>query len=73
MDGFEAADGVIVLAATNIPETLDAALTRPGRFDRHGARAVVSRLGQPLTFLSRPGASNPLRIFLSPLWRTQWP
>eukprot|EP00959_Pyramimonas_sp_CCMP1952_P459180 9477831-Pyramimonas_sp.AAC.1 len=35
MDGFETNEGVIVLAATNLPETLDAALTRPGRFDRH--------------------------------------
>jgi len=34
MDGFEANEGVIVLAATNLPETLDGALTRPGRFDR---------------------------------------
>ncbi|MBC8542093.1 ATP-dependent zinc metalloprotease FtsH [Bianquea renquensis] len=34
MDGFEGNTGVIILAATNRPETLDPALTRPGRFDR---------------------------------------
>ncbi len=34
MDGFEDNTGVIILAATNRPETLDPALTRPGRFDR---------------------------------------
>ena len=34
MDGFEGNTGVIILAATNRPESLDAALTRPGRFDR---------------------------------------
>ena len=34
MDGFEGNSGVIILAATNRPETLDPALTRPGRFDR---------------------------------------
>jgi len=34
MDGFEENNGVIILAATNRPESLDAALTRPGRFDR---------------------------------------
>ena len=34
MDGFEENTGVIILAATNRPESLDAALTRPGRFDR---------------------------------------
>lgn len=34
MDGFEANNGVVILAATNRPESLDPALTRPGRFDR---------------------------------------
>jgi cell division protease FtsH len=40
MDGFESNRGVILMAATNRPETLDAALLRPGRFDRH---VVVDR------------------------------
>jgi cell division protease FtsH len=35
MDGFSSNSGVIVMGATNRPETLDAALLRPGRFDRH--------------------------------------
>ena len=34
MDGFDGSNGVIILAATNRPESLDPALTRPGRFDR---------------------------------------
>ena len=34
MDGFDANNGVIILAATNRPEVLDPALQRPGRFDR---------------------------------------
>lgn len=35
MDGFDAAQGIILIAATNRPDTLDPALLRPGRFDRH--------------------------------------
>ena len=41
MDGFEENSGVILLAATNRPESLDSALTRPGRFDR---RAPVQKI-----------------------------
>ncbi|MBI4043014.1 MAG: ATP-dependent metallopeptidase FtsH/Yme1/Tma family protein [Deltaproteobacteria bacterium] len=40
MDGFESAEGVILIAATNRPDVLDPALLRPGRFDR---RVVVPR------------------------------
>jgi cell division protease FtsH len=40
MDGFEAAEGIVVLAATNRVDVLDSALTRPGRFDR---RVYVNR------------------------------
>ncbi|KFM24914.1 ATP-dependent zinc metalloprotease FTSH 11, chloroplastic/mitochondrial [Auxenochlorella protothecoides] len=59
MDGFEENSGVVVMAATNLPETLDPALTRPGRFDRqvavplpdvHGRRAILDLYfkGKPL-------------------------
>ena len=50
MDGFDGSDGVVLLAATNRPESLDPALTRPGRFDRqipvelpdlHGREAIL--------------------------------
>jgi ATP-dependent metalloprotease len=40
LDGFEQTEGVIIIAATNFPESLDKALTRPGRFDRHGTSPI---------------------------------
>jgi len=46
MDGFEANQGLIVLAATNRPEILDAALLRPGRFDRRVTISAPSMTGR---------------------------
>src|ERR1700733_15124376 len=46
MDGFESVEAVVVLAATNRPEILDAALLRPGRFDRRVAVAPPDRAGR---------------------------
>ena len=46
MDGFESNNGVIILAATNRPESLDPALTRPGRFDRRVPVELPDRAGR---------------------------
>jgi cell division protease FtsH len=46
MDGFEGNEGVVVLAATNRPEVLDAALLRPGRFDRRVSVSAPDRNGR---------------------------
>ncbi|HXO06758.1 MAG TPA: ATP-dependent zinc metalloprotease FtsH, partial [Solirubrobacteraceae bacterium] len=46
MDGFDSVEAVAVLAATNRPEILDAALLRPGRFDRRVAVQPPDRLGR---------------------------
>jgi cell division protease FtsH len=48
MDGFDTATGVIVIGATNRPDVLDAALLRPGRFDRRIAVQPPDRLGRRL-------------------------
>ena len=46
MDGFQQSDAVIVIAATNRPDVLDKALTRPGRFDRHIMVDLPSKEGR---------------------------
>ncbi|MCW9709560.1 ATP-dependent zinc metalloprotease FtsH [Avibacterium sp. 21-586] len=46
MDGFEGNEGVIVIAATNRPDVLDPALTRPGRFDRQVVVGLPDVLGR---------------------------
>jgi cell division protease FtsH len=46
MDGFESAEAVVVLGATNRPDVLDAALLRPGRFDRRVAVHAPDRQGR---------------------------
>ena len=77
MDGFEANEGVILVAATNRPDVLDPALLRPGRFDRRvvvprpdvqgprrdPARSIRARCRSPMTSMS---ASSPARLPASP-------
>jgi hypothetical protein len=50
MDGLEGSEGVVVLAATNRPEAVDDALTRPGRFDRLVAVGLPDRVGRRAIF-----------------------
>ena len=47
MDGFDTQQGLILIAATNRPDTLDPALLRPGRFDRHPRRCPRARYQAP--------------------------
>ncbi|KAA1133223.1 hypothetical protein PGTUg99_006323 [Puccinia graminis f. sp. tritici] len=46
LDGFQQSEGVILMAATNFPASLDKALTRPGRFDRHVAVPLPDARGR---------------------------
>lgn len=53
MDGFTGNTGVLVIAATNRPEILDAALVRPGRFDRQ-----VCLVNPQAGYINRPITNN---------------
>lgn len=61
MDGFDGKKGVVILAATNRPESLDPALLRPGRFDRRvpvelpdlqGREAILKVHGRKVKWMS---------------------
>ena len=58
MDGFDAAKGVVILAATNRPESLDPALLRPGRFDRRIPVELPDLVDLGAIARATPGASG---------------
>ena len=68
MDGFDANNGVIILAATNRPEVLDPALQRPGRFDSAVLETdPTGRVGNPSS-KSTPPASSSQRMWICLAW-----
>ena len=69
MDGFEGNTGIIIIAATNRPDVLDAALMRPGRFDR---QVTVDRPITPVVFrflAFMPEAKRSPKTSISTKWR----
>ena len=58
MDGFEANEGVILVAATNRPDVLDPALLRPGRFDRQVVVPNPDLLGRERIHMRKTPLSN---------------
>lgn len=72
MDGFEENTGVIILAATNRPESLDPALTRPGRFDRRVPVELPDLQGREAILKVHAKKSRRRRTWIStpsPAWR----
>ena len=65
MDGFDADKGVVILAATNRPETLDKALLRPGRFDRRVPVELPDLLGREAILKSMQKMLNLRMILIS--------
>jgi SpoVK/Ycf46/Vps4 family AAA+-type ATPase len=59
MDGFSSGDMVIVLAATNRPEVLDAALLRPGHFDRRVVVQAPDKAGRTAILIGKQGRGSP--------------
>ena len=73
MDGFEENSGVILLAATNRADVLDAALTRPGRFDRRIDVGLPDRRGRA-AILAVHARSRPLALAVNlDLWASRTP
>ncbi|KAL7413764.1 P-loop containing nucleoside triphosphate hydrolase protein [Mrakia frigida] len=68
MDGFSSSDDVVVMAATNFPESLDAALTRPGRFDRHIDVPLPGQSGSSSLSSSQSSSSSVLTHRMSSLY-----
>ena len=62
MDGFEANEGIIIIAATNRPDVLDPALLRPGRFDRRIIVGLPDVRGQDLALLLQELLRRLLRV-----------
>ncbi|HEX2185594.1 MAG TPA: ATP-binding protein [Chloroflexota bacterium] len=74
MDGLETVEGVVVLAATNRPEVVDPALTRPGRFDRLVEVPLPDRAGRQAIFRVhlRKAEAQAGRSLFEPLDRAGW-
>ncbi len=74
MDGLEEAKGVVVIAATNRPESVDSALTRPGRFDRLVEVPLPDAAGRRAIFQvhRRKAEANAARDLFEPLDEAGW-
>jgi AAA+ superfamily predicted ATPase len=74
MDGLEEARGIVVIAATNRPEVVDGALTRPGRFDRLVEVPLPDRAGRQAIFRVHLGKAERQagRSLFEPIDRAGW-